>query len=291
MKSAIRNLQFIAHYSLLVAFVIFGFLFFAVPAHAASVLSPDCYAWNDVVGWFDFCATGNVTITNTQLTGYASSSVGYIGLDCATTPNGDICGGAGGSWKVANDGNGNLSGWAWNDGIGWISFDSVTAGSSYTYQVTVNPSTGQFSGWAWNDIAGWISFNCSNTGTCGTVDYLVATGWSNASASGTLVSSTFDTMRTSGATLNSVIWQGSKPSGTNVQLQIASSDSSSGSWTYAGPDCTSASYYSPTGPDAPVEILQCNTNKRYFRYKIYLYTNSARTATPTVNDVIINWSP
>jgi len=249
------------------------------------------WAWNNVIGWIDFHATNNVNVSSTHLSGFATSSVGFIGLDCATTPNGNICGGAGGNWRVANDGNGNLTGWAWNDAIGWLSFDSATAGSPFPYQVVVSPSTGQFSGWAWNNIVGWVSFNCSNTGTCGTVNYLVAANWFTVAASGTLVSSVFDTMRVSGATLNSIIWQGTRPPDTHVQFQIASSNSATGPWTFVGTDCTSASYYTPTGPDSPVAILGCHTNRRYFRYEIYLYTNPARTATPTVNDVIINWSP
>jgi hypothetical protein len=108
-------------------------------------------------------------------------------LNCNTTPNGDICGTS--SFKVSNNGSGSLAGWAWNDGIGWISFcgnasgGSTLSGSDWicpaspTYQVSVSSSTGEFSGWAWNDIAGWISFNCSNTSTCGTVNYKVKTDW------------------------------------------------------------------------------------------------------------------
>jgi len=45
---------------------------------------------------------------------------------------------------------------------------------------------------------------------------------------GTLYSSTFDTEVTGGAAFNSILWQGTKPSGTNVKFQIASASSSSG---------------------------------------------------------------
>lgn len=268
------------------------FLWGAVGVSASTNISAtNRWAWNNVIGWIDFHATGNVSVSSAQLSGFASSSVGFIGLDCATTPSGNICGGAGGNWRVSNNGNGSLTGWAWNDAIGWISFDSVTAGSSHPYQVLVSGTTGQFSGWAWNNIIGWISFNCSNTGTCGTSNYFVETTWRAQAMSGTLTSSVFDTMRASGATLNSIIWQGSRPSGTDVQFHIASSNSSTGPWTFVGPDCTSASHYSPAGPDTPVPILRCHINMRYFRYRAFLQTNSANTATPTINDVIINWSP
>lgn len=47
-------------------------------------------------------------------------------------------------------------------------------------------------------------------------------------AEGMLYSSTLDTQIEGGAAFNSLVWQGSKPSGTNVKFQIASSNSSSG---------------------------------------------------------------
>jgi len=45
---------------------------------------------------------------------------------------------------------------------------------------------------------------------------------------GTLYSSTFDSQVTGGATLNALVWSGTKPSGTNVKFQVASSNSASG---------------------------------------------------------------
>src|SRR3990167_9845305 len=157
--------------------LIFTFLFLNFISAATNIDSTYRYAWNDTVGWIDFgYSIGNVYVYSDRLEGYASSSVGFIALNCDSTPNGNICGTS--DFKVSNDGNGYLTGWAYNDAIGWISFDSATAGSSYTYQVTINSSSGDFSGWAWNDVAGWISFNCnqSETGnTCGVSDYKVKT--------------------------------------------------------------------------------------------------------------------
>ncbi len=249
------------------------------------------YAWNDNIGWIDFYQTGNVNVTSTQLTGYATSSVGYIALDCATSPNGDIC--ATSNFKVSNDGNGNLTGWAYNDAIGWISFDSGTAGSSYPYQVTINNSTGDFSGWAWNDIVGWISFNCSDTSICATSDYKVKTAWRSNPKTAELTSSIFDTGVSTGAAINTIMWQGSQPTGTMVKFQIASDTTSTpASWNYKGPDGSNTTYYTPTGPGVPAQInLAYHNNHRYFRYKIFLVSNAAQTESPRVDDVIINWSP
>lgn len=71
----------------------------------------------------------------------------------------------------------NLSGWAWSDNIGWISFNSSDCDTnnngyrdaglcqgddfstpSFDYGVNVNPG-GIMSGYAWSDNIGWIDFN------------------------------------------------------------------------------------------------------------------------------------
>lgn len=280
------------------------FLFLSPSARAATNISAPAAsssAWNDEIGWINFYTTGNVTVTSQQLTGYASSSMGYVSLDCATSPGGNICGTS--NYKVSNDGSGDLYGWAWNDEVGWISF--------YWGNATANPSAsttalcqsysgycgvtidgaGVFHGWAWNDEIGWISFNCANTSGCGTSSYDVATAWVAQAATGTLDSQTFDTGVANGAQLNSLTWKGNAPSGTSVAFQIAVSNSSSGPWNFVGPDGTSATFYSGV---AGVPISLGNYAAlvgRYFRYRVILTTNIAQTVSPQVTSVIVNWSP
>ncbi len=58
----------------------------------------------------------------------------------------------------ANSSNG-LSGYAWSDNIGWISFD----GSNYGVTVDTN---GKLSGYAWSDNIGWISTNDADLAGC-----------------------------------------------------------------------------------------------------------------------------
>lgn len=69
----------------------------------------------------------------------------------------------------------NVSGFAWSENIGWISFNSTDcdqAGGFYTgtpvgcpsaqvfdYGVNIDTATGNFSGYAWSENIGWISFN------------------------------------------------------------------------------------------------------------------------------------
>jgi len=58
----------------------------------------------------------------------------------------------------------NVSGWAWSENIGWISFNSISDHSIVNYGVSVDPLTGKFSGYAWSENIGWISFNRNDTG-------------------------------------------------------------------------------------------------------------------------------
>ena len=53
---------------------------------------------------------------------------------------------------VVNDGDGNLSGYAWGENVGWINFAPMGGG------VTIDDE-GKFDGWAWGENIGWIHFN------------------------------------------------------------------------------------------------------------------------------------
>ena len=53
----------------------------------------------------------------------------------------------------------NVSGFAWSENIGWISFNSTSDGSAVDYGVSVDQGgTGDFSGFAWSENIGWIDF-------------------------------------------------------------------------------------------------------------------------------------
>ncbi len=55
----------------------------------------------------------------------------------------------------------NLSGFAWSENIGWISFNCTNNNSCniVNYGVSVNPQTGVLSGFAWSENIGWIKFD------------------------------------------------------------------------------------------------------------------------------------
>ena len=261
--------------------------------HATTNISANAnehFAWNDIVGWMDFYSTGTASVDSHGLTGYASSTAGDISLDCATTETGNICGTS--SYQVSNDGAGNLSGYGWNDNIGWISFDcnNNNGCASSNYRVYID-SQGAFQNFAWNDVAGWISFNCANTGGCGASDYKVLTSWISTSTTGTLDSATFDTGSALGAQLNSIYWSGTLPASTEVKFQIAASNATSGPWSFIGPDGTDQSFY-VTNPGVSLKLdYTLHNNKRYFRYRAILVSNKTQTVTPQVDQVRINWSP
>jgi len=126
-----------------------------------------------------------------------------------------------------------------------------------------------------------------------------------------IISQTFDTNAVNGAGYHSIIWKGTKPAGTNVKIQLATSDcangktnppacDSGGGWGsssdyYAdnGTTCAVTNYYTPA-PGVSQKLNKCNTqfnNKRYFRYKVILEASPTRDAIPTVDDISVNWTP
>jgi hypothetical protein len=277
-------------------------------AHAATNISSSTtqhWGWNDSIGWLDFYNTNTVTVASSSLSGYASSSVGVISLDCHTTPPGsaNICSAGNGNYQVFNDGAGNLSGWAWNDTIGWVSFCGSACGvGTVPYRVTID-SGGNFRGWAWNDLAGWITFNCLDVGgsayCSGTSNFEVLTSWTATSTSGMLDSAIFDTGDVLGAQLNSVMWLGNLPGdispNNGVAFQLAVATSSAGPWNFVGPGGSTSTYDvwigGNPGMQVPLTTYAFYQNFRYFRYRIILTSNPSHTTTPRVDDVIVSWSP
>ena len=289
----------------------------ALAATNISATTAEHFAWDDVTGWWNFYATDNIEVENTRVTGYASSSFGYISLDCATSPNNNICGTS--NYGVCNgpgphgadgtcpngDASGILSGWGWSDEIGLISFNCSDPGVCGTsnYKVQIDGS-GNFSGWAWNDVVGWISFNCGNYSGCGASEYKVKTSWVATSTVGYLESSIFDTERIAGGLLNGIVWQGTSPGAEScVSFQNAVSNNSGGPWNYKGPSGTAIDYYGAACASAPNGGIGCAspnvptcvdksqfTNYRYLRYKVKLQSTLTQVS-PEISDIILNWSP
>src|SRR3989338_7441157 len=86
----------------------------SVFAMTGTVLSTHKYAWSNNVGYINL---ENVIITDSELSGFAwATNSSFIMF--SPTQGG-----------VANDGNGNLSGSAWGEHLGWIDFDGVAIGT------------------------------------------------------------------------------------------------------------------------------------------------------------------
>ena len=59
----------------------------------------------------------------------------------------------------------NVTGYAWSENIGWISFNNTNTegGTSYGVNVLDDSGIGKLSGYAWSENIGWISFNRADT--------------------------------------------------------------------------------------------------------------------------------
>ncbi|HVN26046.1 MAG TPA: hypothetical protein VMT99_00115 [Candidatus Paceibacterota bacterium] len=116
-------------------------------------------------------------------------------------------------------------------------------------------------------------------------------------ASGTALSSVFDTGVASGSAFDSLAWFGplTNPTNTTVDYQVAMSNASTGPWTYLGPDGTAGTYFtaggawtwmSPTGSG-----LKALSGYRFISLMLYLFTDPTNLITPIVSSTYLTWSP
>ena len=254
------------------------------------------WAWNDLIGWINFHDNETIELRASELRGWADSQIGEIVLNCATTPIGDICDDSNGNFRV-NNSLGELSGWAWNDTIGWISFDcnNIDACGSAPYKVSIKPAANGensfFEGWAWSEIIGWISFHCENDhdpdqagiqGACNFSTYKIQTSAGSKSSSGSLISNVIDT-GVDKPHYNYIIWQGEIKTGTSVSLQTATDVEGDGPWDF--------NLATKVIPGKRVSIPDGQQGKRYIKYQINLESDNWLEKTPIIRDIIINWSP
>jgi len=274
--------------------VIAGFSLQLDQAEASNIDSTNKWAWNDVVGWIDFYdSDSGAVVISSQLQRWAvlkTDTDEYIALDCNTLPPSGTAD-CDPDFGVDNDG-GDLSGWAWSDTYGWISF----SGSTPDYGVTIDDA-GNWSGWAWNDIIGWISFSGS------TPDYKVQSEWTSSPPCPTcppdeyLESETFDTQADGGFAFNSLYWEGSLPTDSKVGFQLAVSTSTTDGFTdtdFKGSDGTSSTIYTASASGEVIPLIAEYHNGfqedyRYYRYRVYLDQFNS-TTTPSVSKIVINWS-
>ena len=110
-------------------------------------------------GYFTTNSDKNITVTNSELTGYMwSENIGWVSLNCS---NNSSCGSS--NFKVSNTTGGVLSGYAWGENSGWVNFGPFNNSSAQT--VTID-SSGNFDGYAWSQNFGWIQFDCGVVNAC-----------------------------------------------------------------------------------------------------------------------------
>lgn len=118
---------------------------------------------------------------------------------------------------------------------------------------------------------------------------------------GDLVSAIYDsTANADGAAYNSIMWKGELGGASfdkgQVLLQMAAADSTSGPWDYiGGTTCGSGDWYNAaSGTPTQINCYTQLNNKRYFRYKLRICSDdciASGNSTPTVDDVVVNYSP
>jgi len=83
---------------------------------------------------------------------FYSPSIGWINLGDGTPTNGiQYSNAAADDFGVNHDGMGNLRGYAWGEGAGWIVFEKLGAAK-------IDLLSGMVSGLAWGEAVGWVSF-------------------------------------------------------------------------------------------------------------------------------------
>ncbi|MEK7659842.1 MAG: hypothetical protein AAB343_01425, partial [Patescibacteria group bacterium] len=136
-----------------------------------------------------------------------------------------------------------MTGWAWSETVGWISFSNPD-GAGINYGVDVD-ATGLISGYAWNEHIGWISFNKNQLGQCpaGLCEARVATstgkvtGWARACL-GTATASNEIPGTCATAADHPGGWDGwislSKQANESIQYGVTISDCNYSGWAWGG---------------------------------------------------------
>jgi len=133
------------------------------PAKIGRIIEGRNLTWGETIGWVNLrTAYAELKIGSNILAGWIwFENCGWVclgegrPLDGMRYSNRGAC-----DWGVNNDGQGNLSGYAWSEVTGWISFRTSHS------RVYLN-ETGQFYGYAWGENVGWMHF-----GPGGRVSYL-----------------------------------------------------------------------------------------------------------------------
>ncbi len=146
---------------------------------------------------------------------------------------------------------------------------TITTSNSITYD-GINSIYSTWNGSSWVDYNNYdLMFKFSN------VAY---------TSSGTFESSVIDC--SSASEFKTILWEPTtQASNTTVKFQIASSNSSDGTWEFLGYDGTKTTYYTQSGQT----ISGVHSGKRYIKYKTYFETTDANYS-PSIDKVTIEYN-
>lgn len=137
----------------------------------------------------------------------------------------------------------------------------------------------------WSDGLSTTDGNINYSSTPG--EFKLVSSFGSYVPAGTLESKIFDTG--SPSYFQKLLWrpeyQPVETGANSAYFQIATAASSTGPWTYRGPDGTTGSYY--VSSDSTINAI--HNGGRYIRYKAYLSTAVA-TSTPTISDVSFTYT-
>ena len=119
-------------------------------------------------GQNDILCTSVVVVNSAKLTLTCDVTDATVGAWDVIVTNPDEQSGTLSTGLVISTTGGNVTGYAWSDTDGWLSFSCSNDLSCNTvnYGVDIDPVTGLFSGYAWSDNSGWVSFNVSDLTGC-----------------------------------------------------------------------------------------------------------------------------
>jgi len=100
--------------------------------------------------------------------------------------------------------------------------------------------------------------------------------------SGTFTSPVYDAGRN--VSWQNLSWSETLPAGTDIEFQLAYSDSESGPWTYVGPDGTANTKFTTSSG----ESVGASVISRYCRYKVFFTGDGSNT--PTLGSVELSYS-
>jgi len=139
-------------------------------AKAAAADNMGGFAWSENIGWISFNSTNCDVNGNGTYEGAAESAPASCPTSGAVIPYGV---------NLDIGGTNNLSGYAWSENIGWISFQAADVAGCPAGVCQPRLIGTDFYGWAralsfgggWD---GWISLNCANSVVCGASNYKIS---------------------------------------------------------------------------------------------------------------------